>query len=45
MGGGVRKEYFLTQWCRIFFEKLIITQLVEKLSAFFMEHEGSLSYS
>jgi hypothetical protein len=34
----------LTPWCRIFFEKLIVTQLV-KQHAFFIEPEGSLPYS
>jgi len=30
----------LTPWCRILFEKLIVTQLVKK-SCFLMEPEGS----
>jgi hypothetical protein len=34
-----------TPWCRILFEKLIVTQLVKKYPAFFMEHEGSLPCS
>jgi hypothetical protein len=32
----------LTPWCRILFEKLIVTQLVKKLSCFLMEPAGSL---
>jgi hypothetical protein len=36
---------FLTTWCRILFEKLTVTQLVKKYSAFFMEPEGSLPCS
>jgi hypothetical protein len=32
--------YLLTSWCRILFEKLIVTQLVKKYPAFFMEPEG-----
>jgi hypothetical protein len=35
----------LTPRCRIFFEKLIVTQLVKQQSAFFMEPEGSLPCS
>jgi hypothetical protein len=30
--------YILTPWCRILFEKLIVTQLIRKYPAFFMEH-------
>jgi hypothetical protein len=30
---------------RIFFEKLIVSQLVKKYPAFFMEPEGSLPFS
>jgi hypothetical protein len=37
--------YSLTQWCRILFENLIVTQLVKKHPAFFMENEGSLPCS
>jgi hypothetical protein len=37
-------KYLLTTWCRIF-EKLIVTQLVKKYPAFFMEYEGSLPCS
>jgi len=37
--------YLLTPWCRLLFEKLIVTQLFKKWSAFFMEHEGSLPCS
>jgi hypothetical protein len=32
----------LSPWCRILFEKLIVTQLVKKYLAFFTEAEGSL---
>jgi hypothetical protein len=32
--------YILTPWCRIWFEKLVVTQLI-KHPAFFMEPEGS----
>jgi hypothetical protein len=32
----------LTPWCRIFFEKLIVTQLVKEQPASVMETEGSL---
>jgi len=28
-------------WCIIFFEELIVTQLVKKYAAFFMKPEGS----
>jgi hypothetical protein len=35
----------LTPWCRILFEKLIVTQLVKKSPAFFIESEGSLPCS
>jgi hypothetical protein len=35
----------LTPWCRILFEKLIVTQLVKQEPAFFMEPEGSLPRS
>jgi hypothetical protein len=31
-------------WCRIFFEKLIVTQIVKQQSAFFMEPKVSLPY-
>jgi hypothetical protein len=34
-----------TPWCRILFEKLIVTQLVKKLFCFLMEPEGSLPCS
>jgi hypothetical protein len=37
--------YSLTPWCKIFFEKLIVTQLVKQQPAFFMEHEGSSTCS
>jgi hypothetical protein len=37
-----KKYYLLTPWCRMLFEKLIVTQLVKKYPAFFMEQEGSL---
>jgi hypothetical protein len=33
--------YLLTPWCRILFEKLIITRLIKKYLAFFTEPEGS----
>jgi hypothetical protein len=33
--------YLITPWCRILCEKLIVTQLVKKYPAFFMEPEGS----
>jgi hypothetical protein len=32
----------LTPWCGTLIEKLIVTQLVKKYPAFFMEPEGSL---
>jgi hypothetical protein len=32
--------YLLTPWCRILFEKLIVTQLIKKCPLF-MEPEGS----
>jgi hypothetical protein len=32
----------LTPWCRTLFEKLIVTQLVQKYHAFFMEPQDSL---
>jgi hypothetical protein len=32
----------LTPWCRILFEKLIVTQLIKKYPAFFMEPKVSL---
>jgi hypothetical protein len=35
----------LTPWCRIFFEKLMVTQLVKQQLAYFMEPEGSLLWS
>jgi hypothetical protein len=46
---NVRKWYLLTYllthsltpWCRILFEKLIVTQLIKKKSRFLMEPEGS----
>jgi hypothetical protein len=31
----------LTPWCRILFEKLIVTQLIKTYPTFFMEPEGS----
>jgi hypothetical protein len=31
----------LTPWCRILFKKIIVTQLIKKYPAFFMETEGS----
>jgi hypothetical protein len=31
---------YLLPWCRVCFEKLIVTQLVKKYPAFFMEPEG-----
>jgi hypothetical protein len=37
--------YLLTPWCRILFEKLIVTQLIKKYPAFFMEPEGLLPCS
>jgi hypothetical protein len=37
--------YLLTTWCRTLFEKLIVTQIVKKYPAFFMEPEGSLPCS
>jgi hypothetical protein len=37
--------YLFHSWCRIFFEKLIITQLVKHYPAFFMEPEGTLPCS
>jgi hypothetical protein len=40
-----RFTYLLTSRCRIFFEKLINTQLVTQQPAFFTEPEGSLPYS
>jgi hypothetical protein len=33
--------YLLTLWSRIFFEKLIVIQLIKKYPAFFTEPEGS----
>jgi hypothetical protein len=36
--------YLLTPWCRILFEKLIVTQLIKKNPVFFMEPEGSSLY-
>jgi hypothetical protein len=38
-------SYLLTPWCGTLFEKLIITQLVKKYPAFFMEPEGSVPFS
>jgi hypothetical protein len=32
--------YLFTPWCRIFFAKLIVTQLVKKQPLFLMEPEG-----
>jgi hypothetical protein len=32
----------LTPWCRIFFEKLVVTQLVKEWPAFILEPKGSL---
>jgi hypothetical protein len=37
--------YSLTPWYRIFFEELVVTQLVKEYSALFMEPEGSLPCS
>jgi hypothetical protein len=37
--------YLLTPWCRTLFEKLIVTQLVKKYPASFMEPEGLLPCS
>jgi hypothetical protein len=37
--------YSFTPWCRILFEKLIVTQVVKKISCFLMEPEGSLPCS
>jgi len=37
--------YLLTAWSRILFEKLIVTQLIRKYPAFFMEPKGSSSCS
>jgi len=34
-------NYLHTPWCRMLFEKLIVTQLVKKYPALFMEPEGS----
>jgi hypothetical protein len=34
--------YLLTPWFRIVFEKLIVTQLIKKYPAFFIEPEGIL---
>jgi hypothetical protein len=36
-----RYNYLLTPWCRILFEKLIVTQLIKKNPAFLMEPEAS----
>jgi hypothetical protein len=33
--------YLLTPWCRTLFEKLIVTQLIKKYPAFFMETKDS----
>jgi hypothetical protein len=41
----LRLTCLLTPWCRILFEKLIVTQLVKQYPAFFMELEGSLPCS
>jgi hypothetical protein len=38
-------SHSLTSWCRILFEKLIVTQLVKKISRFLTEPEGSSPYS
>jgi hypothetical protein len=38
----ILKRTYLTPWCRILFEKLIVTQLFKQQPAFFMEPEGSL---
>jgi len=35
----------LTPWCRMFFEQLIVSQLVKQYPTFFMETEGSLPCS
>jgi hypothetical protein len=35
-------SFLLTPWCRTFFEKLIVTQLVKQYPAFFVETDGSL---
>jgi len=37
--GLVHHFHILNPWCRIFFEKLIVTQLVKQQPAFFMEPE------
>jgi hypothetical protein len=37
--------YLLTPWCRVFFEKQIVTQLIKRQPAFFMEPKGSLPCS
>jgi hypothetical protein len=36
--------YSVTPWYRIFFEKLIVTQLVKQQPSFYMEPKGSLQY-
>jgi hypothetical protein len=41
----VKHSNLLTPWCRTLFEKLIVTQLVKKYPAFFMELEVSLPCS
>jgi hypothetical protein len=41
----IRQTYLLTSWCRILFERRIVTQLVKKNPAFFMGPEGSLTCS
>jgi hypothetical protein len=41
-GRLISQNKLLTPWCRTLFEKLIVTQLVKKYPAFFMEPEGSL---
>jgi hypothetical protein len=39
------RTYLLTPWCRILFERAIVTQLVKNYRALYMESEGSLSCS
>jgi hypothetical protein len=38
-------QYLLTPWCRILFEKLIVTQCIKKYRYLFMEPKGSSSCS
>jgi hypothetical protein len=42
---SISMPYLITPWFRVLFEKLIITQLVIKYPAFFMEPKGSLPCS